>query len=92
MTEKYEKEITAEELLAELHKEWERRIDAEPEIDNTYTTKEIMEKTGWTRKNTLTFMKQMAADGLAEPDLVTRKDFWGRNVSGIPAIRLLTET
>lgn len=84
-------EMTAEELLGKLQEAYERQLEKNEIQPGVFTTNEISIMTGWGSRKSLTFVKQLMADGEAAPVFATRKDAWGRIQPNIPAIRLIME-
>lgn len=84
-------EMTAEDFLAVLQRESERRQERIEEDPDVFTTKEVAKRTGLGHRRALSFMKELFAEGAGVPIFTTRKDAWGRSQPNIPAIRLVME-
>ena len=84
-------EMTAEDFLAVLQKESERRKERIEEDPDVFTTKEIRKNLGLSNRKALDFIKELFEEGKGEPTFTTRKDAWNRSQPNIPAIRLKME-
>ena len=84
-------EMTAEDFIAVLQQESEKRKDQLIEDPDVFTTKEIQKKTGLSNRKALSFMRELMEEGKGKPVFATRKDTWGRLHPNIPAIRLIME-
>lgn len=80
-------EKTAEDYMAVLHAEWEKRLERNEIDPDVYTRREVQKKTGMSEKKALSWMKELMEDGVAKPCFASRKDAWGRVQPTIPAIR-----
>ena len=84
-------DMTAEDFIAVLQQESEKRKEQLIKDPDVFTTKEIAEKTGLSNRKALGFMKELMEEEKGKPVFTTRKDAWGRLQPNIPAIRLIME-
>lgn len=84
-------EMSAEDFIAVLQQESERRKEQLIEDPDVFTTKEIEKKLDLSNRKALEFMKELMQDGKGKAIFTTRKDAWGRLQPNIPAIRLIKE-
>lgn len=83
--------MTAEDFLAVLQEESEKRKERIEEDPDVYTTREIEKRLGLSNRKALDFIKELFVEGKGEPVFATRKDAWNRSQPNIPAIRLIME-
>ena len=84
-------EMSAEDFIAVLQQESEKRKEQLIEDPDVFTTKEIEKKLDLSNRKALEFMKELMQDGKGKAIFTTRKDAWGRLQPNIPAIRLIKE-